>query len=276
MLSASTGRSWTEPRWRAVLPLFLAAAGLAVAIPTANAGVAATAPGERVALSELKRDEVPDEAPENAEDTAAPAAEPVETVPLPDPIERFPLPEAPGETEETPPPDSGGEDGGTEAAADDQALPEIIYDLDRLPEPVRRMHGLIMSACRGGDLEALRPLIGPGPNGTQLSFGSVEGDPIEFLRQAAGDADGQEILAILLEVLDAGYVHLDAGTPNEIYVWPYFFSMPLDALTPPQRVELFEIVTAGDYEDMKNFGGYNFYRVGITPEGRWVFFVAGD
>jgi hypothetical protein len=27
---------------------------------------------------------------------------------------------------------------------------------------------------------------------------------------------------------------------------------------------------------MKNYGAYIFYRSGITPEGRWQFFVAGD
>ena len=77
-------------------------------------------------------------------------------------------------------------------------------------------------------------------------------------------------------VLSAGFVHLEAGTPNEIYVWPYFFGIPLDRLDARQRVELFKIVTAGDLEDMKQFGAYIFYRVGITPEGRWAFFVAGE
>ena len=91
-----------------------------------------------------------------------------------------------------------------------------------------------------------------------------------------GDEGGQEILAILEEVLEAGYVHLDAGTPSELYVWPYFFAVPLERLTPAQRVELFKIVTAGDYDDMKSYGAYIFYRVGINPEGRWQFFVAGD
>jgi hypothetical protein len=41
-------------------------------------------------------------------------------------------------------------------------------------------------------------------------------------------------------------------------------------------VELFKIVTAGDYEDMKTYDAYVFYRVGITSQGRWAFFVAGD
>jgi hypothetical protein len=77
-------------------------------------------------------------------------------------------------------------------------------------------------------------------------------------------------------VLESGYVHLDAGTPDELYVWPYFFAYPLDKLDAKQKVELFQIVTAGDYDEMKQFGTYVFYRLGITPKGRWRFFVTGD
>jgi hypothetical protein len=138
------------------------------------------------------------------------------------------------------------------------------------------MHRLMLEATKSGDIEKLRPLIGLGDDATQLSFGGVDGDPVSFLKGLSGDPEGQEILAILEEVLSAGYVHLDAGTAEELYVWPYFFAIPLDKLTPPQRVELFKIVTASDYDDMKAFGSYIFYRVGIDPEGRWAFFVAGD
>lgn len=162
------------------------------------------------------------------------------------------------------------------AETDDIPVPEIRYDLDLLPEPVRRMRALIMEACLSGDIERLRPLLSGGENATQLSFGTMPADPIEFLRNLSGDDQGHEILAILYEVLAAGYVQLDEGEPGEMYVWPYFFAVPLDSLDGRQRVELFKIVTAGDYEDMKNFGAYIFYRVGISPEGRWVFFVAGD
>ena len=129
---------------------------------------------------------------------------------------------------------------------------------------------------KSGDIEKLRPLIGTGDSITQLSLTDIDGDPVNFLKGLSGDADGQEILAILEEVLDAGFVHLDAGTPQELYVWPYFFALPLDKLDPKQRVELFKIVTSGDYDDMKQFGAYIFYRVGITPAGQWTFFVAGD
>ena len=37
-------------------------------------------------------------------------------------------------------------------------------------------------------------------------------------------------------MLAAGYVHVEAGTPGGN--WPYFYGVPLEGLTPPQRVEL--------------------------------------
>ena len=138
------------------------------------------------------------------------------------------------------------------------------------------MHKLLVEACESGDIQKLRALVGTGQSAAQLSLSDVPDDPIAFLKSNSGDADGQEILAIMEEVLNAGYVHLEAGTPEEMYVWPYFFGLPLDKLTAPQRVELFKIVTAGDFEEMRNFNSYIFYRLGITPAGQWAFFVTGE
>jgi hypothetical protein len=219
------------------------------------------------ALSEIQREELP--GPSSSGESGKDEPNPGLTVPLPDPI-RNPSAEEQGRREDAP-----GQLARPETDPDGP-LPEIIYNLDRLPEPVRRMHGLIVEAAKSGNIEQLRPLIGLGEDGTQLSFGGTEEDPIAFLKSLSGDDEGQEILAILEEVLSAGYVRLEPGAANELYVWPYFFAIPLDKLDARQRVELFKIVTAGDYEDMKAFGAYIFYRVGITPEGRWAFFVAGD
>ncbi len=77
-------------------------------------------------------------------------------------------------------------------------------------------------------------------------------------------------------MLESGFVNVEPGTPDELYVWPYFAQYPLDALTPSQLVELFTLLTAADYEDMRSYGGYTFFRVGIAPDGRWLFFLAGD
>lgn len=193
----------------------------------------------------------------------------------PPPSGVVPLPQAPTEDPDDPlavPPRAP--DGPQFGVADPDVT--MSYDIDALPEPVRRMRELIMEAARSGDPERLRPLIGVGDGATMLSFGGPEDDPIAFLKSISGDPEGHELLAIMLDVFEAGYARFEADTENEIFVWPYFYALPLLELTPPQRVELFKLVTAGDYEDMAIYGAYIFFRAGITAEGRWVFFVSGD
>ncbi|MFC5385716.1 hypothetical protein ACFPLB_07010 [Aquamicrobium segne] len=227
------------------------------------------------ALSEIQRQDLPPPlAPAAAPDDFSPGA-----VPLPDPIQTSQPPsrDTASPEDEQPEKQLDPRDTPKHPLTDTMdELPEVIYDLDRLPEPVRRMHGLILQASKSGDINQLRPLVGTGDSATQLSLIEIDGDPVDFLKSLSGDTEGQEILAIMEEVLSAGFVHLDAGAPEELYVWPYFFGLPLDRLSAPQRVELFKIVTAGDLEDMQQFGAYIFYRLGITPEGHWAFFVAGD
>ena len=164
----------------------------------------------------------------------------------------------------------------TGSQIEDLPLPEVLTDLSAVPFPVRKMRELLLEAAYSGDIEKLRPYIGYGDDVTMLSLGGFDEDPIEFLKSLSGDTEGHEILAIMSEVLEAPFVRLDADTDREVYVWPYFYSYPLDKLTAQQRVGLFRIITSGDYEEMVTFGGYIFYRLGITPEGRWRFFVAGD
>ena len=155
-------------------------------------------------------------------------------------------------------------------------LPEIHRDFDKLPEPVKLTRERMLDAARSGDIERLRPLLGVEDKATQLSLEDHEEDVIDFLKSLSGDEAGREVLAIIADLLETGYVHLNAGTENEVYVWPYFYAMPLDKLTPPQIVELFQVVTAGDFEDMKKAGGYIFYSIGIGPDGSWRFFTAGE
>lgn len=157
----------------------------------------------------------------------------------------------------------------------DAPLPTILRDAAELPEPVRAMRQQLLDAAKTGALEELRPLMEAQPEPPAVAL-SDPGDPIEYFRALAADAEGREILAILLEVLRAGAVHVGAGTEQELYVWPYFAEFPLEALTPEQLVELFTLLTATDFEDMKSYGAYTFFRVGIAPDGRWLFFLAGD
>jgi hypothetical protein len=254
------------------------AAGILV---SAAAGANVVDPGP-LALSEIKKEEIPSPGatPAVPEEPEAPAV----TVPAPDPIEPGAEPaieNAPSGEDE---PAAGEPPSGPPQSADparpefdpDEPLPQIEYDLTKLPAPVRDLHDKLVAAAKAGQLEGVRPLLKTGEAATQLSLAGTDNDPIAFLKSLSGDEGGQEILAILLEVLDSGYVHLSAGKPEELYVWPYFFAIPVDKLTDQQRVELFKLVTSGDYEDMKSFGAYIFYRVGISPDGSWRFFLAGE
>jgi hypothetical protein len=153
--------------------------------------------------------------------------------------------------------------------------PEPISDLSRLPAPVARTRERILAAARSGDLSQLVAVMQTG--GTMPIFSlNDDKDPIPFWKANYPDSDGLEVLSIAIEILEAGYVHVDQGTAEDMYVWPYFARMPLKALTPIQKVELFKIITGSDYKDMLDFGAYNFYRLGIAPDGTWQFFVAGD
>ncbi|MEJ6845763.1 hypothetical protein [Sinorhizobium fredii] len=214
------------------------------------------------ALSELKGapPPAPADSAENAAPTETPEGEPEEPleIPMPDPL----VDKAVTETKD---------------AAPEVVQPvEVLADVSKIPAPVARMRELIVEAAASGDIEQLRPLLGKGPTQTQVSGSGGEEDPIATLKGLSGDQDGVEILAILLDVLSTGFVLADKGTPEEAYVWPYFAEKPLASLTPPEKVDLFRLVTAGDFAGMEELGNYNFYRVGITPDGQWKFFVAGD
>ena len=255
-------------RRRASIAAFAAVAVLAATLAVRPA----------LALSEIPQETSPSTDPATSDQPVQKETlPPLDTVPIPDATTTPSTPDTPEDPDEAAPDEEGTPDGDARPDIDPNApLPEVIYDLTKLPEPVKRLYDRLIEACKSGDVEKLRPFLGTGDGATQLSFGGVDGDPIAYLKELSGDKEGAEMLAILEEVLSAGYVHMDAGTPNEMYIWPYFFAIPLDRLTPAQKVELFKLVTAGDYDEMKPYGSYIFYRVGITPDGRWSFFVEGD
>jgi hypothetical protein len=157
----------------------------------------------------------------------------------------------------------------------DAPLPPILRSEEEMPEPVRETRRRLLAAARSGDIEQLRALMAEQPSPPRVSFGDP-GDPIDYLKALSSDAQGREILAILVEVLESGFIHSGEGTADDLYVWPYFAAYPLQALDPSQVVELYTLVTAADHQDMVSYGAYTFFRAGIAPDGRWLFFLAGD
>lgn len=155
------------------------------------------------------------------------------------------------------------------------AAPEIITDLTRLPAPAARMHGRILEAARSGELSKVLAVMRGNETMPVFSLGS-DPNPITYWKTSYPDSDGLEILAIMIGILETGFVHVEKGTPQEAFIWPYFARVPFKDLTPARKVQLFKIVTGSDFKEMQEFGAYTFYRLGIAPDGTWLYFVAGD
>jgi hypothetical protein len=150
--------------------------------------------------------------------------------------------------------------------------PEIITNLSLLPPAVARARDRILALARSGNLQGVAAIVQT--DGTTFSW-SDERDPAAFWRANYPDSEGLEALSILTTILESPFVHVDRGSQQEVYLWPYFARVSLKTLSREQKVALFKIVTGGDYKDMLAFGTYAFFRVGISPDGTWQFFVTG-
>lgn len=151
---------------------------------------------------------------------------------------------------------------------------EIGYGTAKLPAPVAEMREAILAAVRSGkiaelrhayELNELKPELGPEP----------VGDPVAHWKKISGDGEGLEVLAVLAEILDAGYVVLPLGRDienNRIYVWPYFAEVPLQKLTPARQVELLRLVPPAVAKEMLQTGNYTYWRLAIGADGTWHHF----
>lgn len=162
-----------------------------------------------------------------------------------------------------------------ETSAAKRGAPEIYSDLSVLPDRVRDMREAILEAARSGNIEKLRPVLESNELKPTVSFGGSV-DPIKFWKQTSGDGRGFEIMAILIEILEMDFARTDAGTSNEMFIWPYLAEVPLGKLKPAQQVDLYRLMNHDEVKVMKEFGDYIHYRLGIGRDGTWHFFVAGD
>lgn len=155
-------------------------------------------------------------------------------------------------------------------------FPDILYSENELPHSVLKTRNELLIAARSGNIENLRPIIERGGNKVVFSFESEDDDPIAYWKSISNDGTGRNVLAELIKILSSGFVHMDAGTPSELYVWPYHFMYPLSQLTPAQEVELYLLVPGEYRSDLEEAGGYIGFRAGIGADGTLQFFVSGE
>jgi len=149
--------------------------------------------------------------------------------------------------------------------------PKALYDFNALPDPVKRMLEQIAVAAESGEIENMRPVLESNELKPMVAPGYVE-DPIALWKKDSADGTGRDVLAAMLDVVSSGFVRVGQGQ-DEMYVWPYFAETDLAKLTPAQEVELYRIVPASLAVPMKKSGKYSFYRLGISPNGVWHYFM---
>lgn len=151
----------------------------------------------------------------------------------------------------------------------------ISHDLTALPAPVKRLRDDIIAAARTGNIARLGPIFAR--QGIPTELGPSRGqDPVVFLKENSNDGNGCETLAIMLDLLDAPYAVYNPGTPDAVYVWPAFVAEDLSKLTPEELVDVYRVVSSQDLLDMQQYGGWFFYRIGISARGEWLYFSASE
>ena len=146
----------------------------------------------------------------------------------------------------------------TEAPSEDAGVPAAVL----------KTRAALLRAAETGDYEELRPLV---PKQFSYTFGGpFAGGPIAYWRNIEKETD-QRPIAILADLLRLPYT-LYQGT----YTWPFAFDKQCDDFSEYER-DLLRAVGGTDMSDDCGDGvGYLGWRVGIEPDGDWVFFIAGD
>ncbi len=179
--------------------------------------------------------------------------------------------------EPAPAPESGTLAPKQDPAASEAEKPESAtlipaqYDLTALPDPVRRMLESMVVAAQSGDIETMRPVLESNELKPMVSAGAVD-DPIAYWKRVSADGEGREILAAMLNVLSSGYVRVREGR-EEMFVWPYFAEADLRQLAPAQEVDLYRMMPPRAAATMKRSGRYDYFRIGIAPDGVWHYFL---
>jgi hypothetical protein len=164
--------------------------------------------------------------------------------------------------------------GGTEIPTDGTCSGGLYYPSsyprEDLPESVVQTLGKITlfgSRCWFDDLELVAG------DGFTASFGG--GDPSDLWTRQ--EENGEQPMYQLMRILDMPHGIVDLGD-QLMYVWPSAaaFDGPWDEMPDADKEPLRALYDEEDFADFAAFGGYIGYRIGITADGDWSFFVAGD
>jgi hypothetical protein len=140
-----------------------------------------------------------------------------------------------------------------------------VRDQAGLPPAVAAARRAIADAARACDFARLNSLAHDGKGFTH-SYGPA-GTPGQHWRRQ--ERAGEPVLRTLVKILDLPHVRNEARQ----YGWPSAYT---ERPTARDWKLLEGIYTKQQIAQFKRYGSYLGYRAGITPSGRWLFYVAGD
>lgn len=140
-----------------------------------------------------------------------------------------------------------------------QSLPAVVIDV----------RDDIMALAAMCDFEGLEALAAAG---FVTSFG---GGGAEAFAEWEAAEEGK--LGLLQQILNMSFAEQVSGDGQTYYLWPAAFAHDRWEDIPKEHLEeLKAIYTDEELEQLSGFGSYAGWRTGITIDGDWMFFVAGD
>jgi hypothetical protein len=138
-----------------------------------------------------------------------------------------------------------------------------------LPAAIAARRAAIHAAATLCDWVGLESLMADGFSHT---FG-IDEDPIAYWQER--ELAGERVMFLLAELLNRP-VGTQAAGDVTYYAWPSAFVTEWSAVPEADREALRPLYGDDDFAFWAEFGGYLGYRVGITADGYWVYFIAGD
>lgn len=161
----------------------------------------------------------------------------------------------------------------SDVACSADALSSVPDDDAGLPPPVAAMRHELVRAATECDYRRLQELAAAGSRDFAFSFGDVGGAANHWQRleeQGAGRP-----LRRLVQLLNLP--HGTIGEDLTLSAWPLAFTFERwDDVPVAERERLGRLYGDAELRRFADFGSYIGYRVGITADGEWLYFVAGD
>jgi hypothetical protein len=136
--------------------------------------------------------------------------------------------------------------------------------LDSLSAAALETRLALLAAAEAGDWDAVAALIVDGTRFTSNFAGDT--DHIAYYR-----ASEQDLTAEIVALLEGPFAQLD-----DLFIWPELHTRVPFVVADSERAALEDRYGAESLAQWEGAGSYLGWRIGITTDGDWLFFVAGD